>query len=979
LVDIQQQINSLKAQGSLPKGFEFLSADAQQQAIEAINRGESVRVFFTDKGGIRLDRPDGQSFTGNQERDLREKFTLIGGQPTPQKTQSDLTRERAAEKQFEQQQREADRQTIIRREKQLAQKERGEVLRRLTQREQEAEIKARDQKKQQERVEQPNQLPGSVEEASAVKFFVGRIPERSATEISLGEVFDIQSQARLLPVATLAGAIVMDPPGKRPNLFSGFSREAATSASSLDNAFSIRSIGEAPGLKKAKGLEQNVFKATQFLGAIPGKTVKGISSIDEFAKAKTEPLFAKSKETFEFIKSTLPKESKREIIGSKLVEKTVKKVVQQPATTALEVGAGTVLGVSARLLSAAAPATGKFAGWTLAGLATTVAGFEIARTPKGERRSKVQDIFLSTLAVGAGAGVGSKAAANRFITESFKVREGLVRRQSVKQGGKAKAKAATIKPLEIEKTTSVFGKPVSTSVAKVNVQSEFTVDGKSLSGESAVIADLFKTKQTKKIKGIRFELDEQGLDITLKGQKATTFEPVGQITGEFTEKGLIGKGGVGVTEVGGKVKTFEFVQGEQSFKGLRPALKSEKDVVAQRFFQVNERFLDTGRLQPGRAKEKAFSSSGLLDIKQDLGLLSGDIGARQEQLFFGKTKQSTRSFEAGWTVQTEGTGKGIQFEAPVAKGKKSIATVVSKKPVTAEAGFSDVFSSKGFGTDKGFRGKVLSTILDKPRRTFRRSFERGGTGKGKTSIQLRSAVKALARSKKAELSLQLPETKGRAITRTKTSTKFRPISVPKAPVQSSAFLTLSGSTKPGSSFGLLPSFGSVSKGRSAFKIDSKSISIPKISTGTFSLSSPKSTPGFGTISPSSFKLGTPQRQNVAIKQAQKTIQSQKIKQKQITDSDTIFPAPVDIIVPDVPPPPTTPGGGLLFGLPEFDPFRTKKKKKKGKKSGLAGTFKPSLVGVDLFKRTGFTIAKAPKITSGIGLRPVVAGTFKTRI
>ena len=45
----------------------------------------------------------------------------------------------------------------------------------------------------------------------------------------------------------------------------------------------------------------------------------------------------------------------------------------------------------------------------------------------------------------------------------------------------------------------------------------------------------------------------------------------------------------------------------------------------------------------------------------------------------------------------------------------------------------------------------------------------------------------------------------------------------------------------------------------------------------------------------------------------------------------------------------------------------------------SGTYKPSVLGVDIYRETGKTILKEPKLTSGIGLRlPTKQQTKKKR-
>ena len=82
----------------------------------------------------------------------------------------------------------------------------------------------------------------------------------------------------------------------------------------------------------------------------------------------------------------------------------------------------------------------------------------------------------------------------------------------------------------------------------------------------------------------------------------------------------------------------------------------------------------------------------------------------------------------------------------------------------------------------------------------------------------------------------------------------------------------------------------------------------------------------------------------------------------ITEAPTTFfispPAPVPVV--------STP-----FSIkPPLEQIITYRKTKGGKDIAGIGTYKPSLVGIELFKSKGITMPKAPKVTAGIGLRLV---------
>jgi len=64
--------------------------------------------------------------------------------------------------------------------------------------------------------------------------------------------------------------------------------------------------------------------------------------------------------------------------------------------------------------------------------------------------------------------------------------------------------------------------------------------------------------------------------------------------------------------------------------------------------------------------------------------------------------------------------------------------------------------------------------------------------------------------------------------------------------------------------------------------------------------------------------------------------------------------------------------GSAFKIPKLDDvFRVGKKKKGPKIKYPRGTYKPSLVGIELFKTKGLSIPKAPRLTAAIGIRRVV--------
>lgn len=70
------------------------------------------------------------------------------------------------------------------------------------------------------------------------------------------------------------------------------------------------------------------------------------------------------------------------------------------------------------------------------------------------------------------------------------------------------------------------------------------------------------------------------------------------------------------------------------------------------------------------------------------------------------------------------------------------------------------------------------------------------------------------------------------------------------------------------------------------------------------------------------------------------------------------------------------------GVPPPLPFKRRdedilrRKRKRGKYKKLIGKYKPSVYGLQLFKESGFSIKKAPKVTAGIGLRPVIKESIK---
>jgi hypothetical protein len=126
---------------------------------------------------------------------------------------------------------------------------------------------------------------------------------------------------------------------------------------------------------------------------------------------------------------------------------------------------------------------------------------------------------------------------------------------------------------------------------------------------------------------------------------------------------------------------------------------------------------------------------------------------------------------------------------------------------------------------------------------------------------------------------------------------------------------------------------------------------------------------------------TKQRQGqesmLAVKQAQITLQQQKKKTtpqlKFIYDMGLVQKERGIFIPPIIERPTTT-----KTPPPTTDPFKLMgkpKKKSKKLKTIEKGFYQPSLLGREQFRIKGLTIPKAPKLTTGIGIRPVVAGTF----